>query len=125
MKLSNQIGNYSIIFGAILSSGLSFQPVSSAELTKVGGHGEIDFVLVPKELQRDSRLLKMACRRYTHRHTDYFCKLLMWTDKKLVPKHLPMSNAQLKAQFACYDFNLSTGLNRLRIMSNGNVVEEL
>ncbi|MBL8085378.1 MAG: hypothetical protein JNN26_22325 [Candidatus Obscuribacter sp.] len=109
----------------IVVSGVNWQPALAEELTRVGGQGEIDFVVVPSDLQKNSNLLKMACRRYTNKHTDYFCKMLMWTDKKDVPKRLPMSAQQLKTQFACYDFNLSTGLNRLRILRNGNVVEEL
>ena len=126
MRRTNLFGIPNLIALAVLvANGLNWQPAIAGELTKVGGQGEIDFVVVPSELQKNSTLLKMACRRYTNKHTDYFCKMLMWTDKKHVPKRLPMSAQQLKTQFACYDFNLSTGLNRLRILRNGNVVEEL
>lgn len=114
-----------ILLTVIILSAYGMVPsFALTELVKVGGQGEIDFVLVPVELQNDRHLLKMACRRYTYSHTDYFCKMLMWKDKKHIPKKLPMNDIQLKQQFGCYDFNLRTKLNRLRIMKNGSVTEE-
>ncbi len=126
MKTTNLFGiaKSMVLAGSVLS-GLNLQTALAGELIRVGGQGEIDFVVVPVDLQKSNRLLKMACRRYTYKHTDYFCKMLMWTDKKYVPRSLPMSLQQLRTQYACYDFNLSTGLNRLRLLRNGNVVEEL
>lgn len=95
------------------------------ELVRVGGQGEVDFVLVPPELSKDAPYLKTMCRKYTRHHTDYFCKMLMWIDRRNIPKKLPMTDAQLNSQYGCYDFNLSTGLNRLRLMKRGTVVQEL
>ncbi len=126
MKGPILFGHPNLIAAAVVVvSGLNWPAAIAGELTRVGGQGEMDFVVVPSDLQKNSKLLKMACRRYANKHCDYFCKMLMWTDKKQVPKRLPMSDQQLETQFASYDFNLSTGLNRLRILRRGTVVEEL
>lgn len=58
-----------IVTAGVVVSGVNWTPALAGELTKVGGQGEIDFVVVPSELQKNSTLLKMACRRYTNKHT--------------------------------------------------------
>lgn len=99
--------------------------IAAEEIVRVGGQGQIDFAVISPALSTQYDRLYSACRRFSRdRNSGTFCKIMMWTDKKNVPKRLPLTDRQMNTQVAVYDFNLMTSLNRLRVLRNGSVIYE-
>lgn len=109
-----------------LSFVLLPQQCFADELTfkRVGGQGQMDFVVISGKLTKDAIALKAAAHDYADKHRKDWCKILIWTDAKKAVRRLPLSDAQLNNQYASYERNSATGLGRLRLMKNGEVVKE-
>lgn len=92
---------------------------------RVGGQGQVDFILVDAQLAKEPQKLKFAAKQYADAHRKDWCKLLIWSDKGKVATRLPMTDAQLNGQVAEYSRNAASGLDRFRTMKNGCVTSEI
>lgn len=75
--------------------------------------GMMNFVLVKEGVSRHSLLLDAGrvCSGYQ------VCIAMFWTDRRLIPTSMPMSDDQARAKYAHYNLNKNTRLERLLICS--------
>lgn len=97
--------------GLILAFALYAPPAFARDWRPMGGDKEIKFVLVTdmKKLA-DPSVYRDAVINLCHAGND--CFLLFWADQSMIPKSLPLTVPQAKAQIAVYTFDSKTGGRR-------------
>ena len=94
-------------------------PPTDVSFQKVGGQGQVTFILVSKTLASERATIEQRARNYCDSLQPDWCKLLIWKDQKRVPKKLPMSDSQLAAQVASYTRNRATRYDCFLMMRKG------
>lgn len=95
-------------------------------LTRVGGQGQVDFVVAARDLAKNASLLESQMRAFCdvrHRGAD-FCQIMAWSDSRKVPKALPMTDAQVETQLAQYNRNTNTGHDCFALMKDGDITRQ-
>lgn len=79
------------------------------ELVRTQGMMKLVVVSQAKEARRDvyQAAIGALCA------PSQFCYILFWSDRRRVPRQLPMSDAEVAAQVAVYTRNPRTGLDEL------------
>ena len=99
-----------ILLAMILS--LAAVPASSAAPWKlVHSQGVMNVVLIEKAHWKDQDQYRLAIASICA--GKRICQVMFWKDAALVPKKLPMSDAQVAAKVAHWQYNGNTGLRRL------------
>lgn len=99
---------------------------TKSQLKILGNQGFTDFVvIVDPTLTNDLNELKRVVKRFSKERHPTGCKILIWLSAKKAARKLPMTNAEVKSQYAVYDRNDMNGLNRLRILKSGDVIQDL
>jgi|AGTN01.2.fsa_nt_gi hypothetical protein len=111
----------SLVFLASVSVAYS----ADADFRRIGGQGKVDFMVASPVLAKDTTKLHKVAKEYANKNRTDWCKLLIWSDGKKAAKKLPMTDAQVNSQVASYERNKATGLDRLRILKNGDVVKDV
>jgi hypothetical protein len=94
-------------------------PSTDVSFRRVGGQGQVTFILVSKTLASQRATIEQRARNYCDNVQPEWCKLLIWKDEKRVPKVLPMSDSQLGAQIASYTRNRATRYDCFLMMKKG------
>ena len=76
-----------------------------------GKIGQIDMVVIDKGKEKDQDVYRMAIESVCMDRN--WCRVLFWSDPTLVPKKLPMTDAQVKGLTASWTYNGSTQLRKL------------
>lgn len=79
--------------------------------THAGKIGQIDMVVIDKDKEKDQDVYEMAIEAVCI--DKNWCRVLFWSDTTLVPKKLPMTDAQVKGLTASWTYNGSTQLRKL------------
>jgi len=88
------------------------EPVASAQPWKlVHSQGLMNFVYVDKAHSNDQDQYRLAIADVCAGKN--ICQVMFWNDEALIPKQLPMSDAQDSAKVAHWQYNGNTGLRRL------------
>ena len=82
---------------------ISFSVKADDKWKLVGGSGKIQFVLIDKAQEKNTDVYRLAIGDVCMGKS--WCKVLFWTNPKMIPKHLPMSDKQLKALKADWVYN--------------------
>lgn len=93
---------------------------------KVGGQGQVDFILAdPDWLKRPEELLK-RCKEYRRQERPDWCQLNIWTNERSVPFRLEsMTDEQWADEVALYQYNPNRSHELLRLMKNTKTIREL
>jgi hypothetical protein len=86
-------------------------PCIAAEWQQLGGQGMMKFVLVSKSKESEEATYREAIRSLCG--ASGYCYISFWSERALVPKRLPMTDAQVDAQTASYTRNPATGYEEL------------
>jgi len=97
---------------------------ASMDLRRVGRQGMVDFYVADQQIAGDRSLLESRLRQLCEKKGGDFCQLMVWVDPASVPRALPMSDAQMRAQIAQYNRNRNTGYDRFILLGNGEILEE-
>jgi hypothetical protein len=92
-------------------------------LIRVGGQGEVDFMYVDPKQAKNRSGLRWACKSYADKNRIAWAKLLIWSDRKMIPKKLPMTDRQADHQIAGYDRNFGTKLDQFFFIENGSRID--
>lgn len=92
-------------------------------LHRTGGQGDIDFIYVDPSQAKDSSGLRWACKSYADKNRIAWAKLLIFSNRKMMPKKLPMTDAQVNSQIAGYDRNFATNLDQFFVIKNGDRID--
>ncbi len=84
--------------------------------------GNYEFCIVDSQLLSDKNLLESMVKEYCMAKGTGFCKFLIWDDLNYLPKILPMTDLQVNKQVADYTRNITTGIDCLKILSEGIVI---
>lgn len=96
----------------------------STALHRVGGQGVVDFYVAGEKLTNDPALLEARLRKACASKATNFCQIMVWADTASVPRALPMSDNELRAQIAQYNLNERTGYDCFRLLRDGKSVDE-
>ena len=84
--------------------------------------GEFEFCVVDLQLINDRSQFEGIVKEYCNAKGGNFCKMLIWTDINYLPESLPMSDGQVNNQVADYTKNSTSGIDCLKLLSQGNVI---
>ena len=73
--------------------------------------GQQQWVLIDNKREKDTDLYQTAIDKLCAGKS--FCYVLFWSDPKMIPTSLPMSDAQSKAMRASWTYNAKTGYRQL------------
>ncbi|MFZ5558677.1 MAG: hypothetical protein ACOZDY_18510 [Pseudomonadota bacterium] len=73
----------------------------------VGKIGMMDLVVVDAEQELNKDVYRLAIGKVCAGRE--FCKVLIWADERMVPKTMPMTDAQVRALRANWTYNGRTG----------------
>lgn len=71
--------------------------------------GLMDFVLIDKGSEFNRDVYQLAFGKICGHRQLVFCKVLFWSDAKLVPAKMPMTDAQVAGLRANFTYNSKTG----------------
>ena len=95
-----------------LTIGALLPFLASAEGWKLAGQsGQQQWVLIDNKQEKDTDLYQTAIDKLCAGKSS--CYVLFWSDPKMVPTSLPMSDAQSKAIRASWTYNAKTGYRQL------------
>jgi len=92
---------------------------TDASFERIGGQGMVDFVIATAELSSNRAALENRMRNFCDKQRDQFCQVMVWTNRAHAARALPMTDAQLNAQFAQYNRNRSTGYDCFMLLRRG------
>ena len=78
------------------------------------GLGNVELVVIDKRHERDRAAYQKAVNSICEAKVDY-CKVLFWTDERMVPTAMPLSDREARALRADWVFVRRTGLRQLRL----------
>ena len=76
-------------------------------------YGQSKLVAIDKEHSENSKGILALSQKLCE--AENICIAMFWDDIKLTPRGTPMTDKQVEAKVAHYNYNKNTGLNRLRM----------
>ena len=77
----------------------------------IGKSGKIQFVLIDKKQEKNTDIYRLAIGEVCAGKT--WCKILFWSDPKMIPKNMPLSDKQSKTLKADWIYNGNNGFSQL------------
>lgn len=109
--------------GAQITEGTPVSgPCTSCNFECPNKQGEFEFCIADPQLMNDKSQFEGIVKEYCQARGGNFCKILVWTDITFLPDSLPISDIQSNNQVADYTKNTTTGIDCLRLLSNGSVI---
>lgn len=122
MKFSPATVAIGLLMPAMLLVACEGNPESS--LRRIGGQGTTDFVVADPALARDPALLEQQVKQFCNGKGGGFCEILVWTNSSTAARSFPMSDSEMKSQFAQYNRNKNTGYDCFSLLKDGSIVEK-
>ncbi len=94
------------------------------QFKRVGGQGDIDFILVSPDLAKDPDKLRKSCRNFYTKSGRDWCMLIVWSDPRKVAHEMPMTDAEADAYIAEYTINPRTGYRKSQLVKHGTAIKE-
>src|SRR4030095_5726005 len=83
--------------------------------------GNYEFCIADPQLLIDQKLLESTVKEYCMAKGTGLCKFLIWDNLDYLPKILTITDLQVNKQVADYTRNITTGIDCLKILSEGIV----
>ena len=99
------------VFFLTIGSLLPFLASAEGGWKVAGQSGQQQWVLIDNKREKDTDLYRTAIDKLCAGKS--FCYVLFWSDPKMIPTSLPMSDAQSKAMRASWTYNAKTGYRQL------------
>jgi len=102
-----------LIYVMLFTASFSVHAADPWKLAGTSGqiHGRIQFVLIDKAQEKNTDIYRMAIGEVCAGKN--WCRVLFWTDPKMIPRSMPLSDKQAKALKASWAYNGNNGYRLL------------